>query len=67
MAATGARLKVTRQHWEQLLQTYDHSITDILDVLLEEAGGEYQLQMDMLDMFDCSIVVGLLQICCFHD
>eukprot|EP00435_Cladocopium_sp_Y103_P057181 s473_g19.t1 len=27
---------VTRQHWEQLLETYDHSITDILDVLLEE-------------------------------
>ena len=31
------RAEVTRQHWEELLETYDHSITDLLDVLLEEA------------------------------
>lgn len=37
-------LEVTRQHWEQLLETYDHSITNILDVLLEEARGTFTLR-----------------------
>eukprot|EP00434_Breviolum_minutum_P015590 symbB.v1.2.013733.t1/scaffold977.1/size148281/16 len=27
---------VTRQHWEVLLETYEHSMTDLLDALLEE-------------------------------
>lgn len=32
-----AESEVTRQHWEVLLETYDHSMTDLLDALLEEA------------------------------
>lgn len=38
--ATKSYHHVTRQHWEQLLETYDHSITNILDVLLEEVLDE---------------------------